>query len=67
MSPRQYQQAGLLAVCAVFFVALIITGKGVVLPVVGLVACAVTATGTVRYYRRGGKPLDRGGRPFWRR
>jgi hypothetical protein len=67
MSPRQAQQAVILVVLAAFMVGLLIAGKGPIGPLIGLAACAVAAVGTLRYYRRGGLPLDRGGRPFWRR
>ena len=67
MSPRQVQQTAILVFLAAFFVGLLIAGKGPVLPIIGLVACIACAFCTLRYSRRGGLPLDRGGKPFWRR
>jgi len=67
MSPRQVQQVTVLVISAAICLWALVTGRGVVVPVVGLVACVFAALWTLRYYRRGGLPLDRGGKLFWRR
>jgi hypothetical protein len=55
----------LIVVMAIFFIAQILDGNRVAVGVVGLVGCVVAAVSLLRFYLKGGKPLDRGGRPFW--
>jgi hypothetical protein len=67
VSPRQGQQLAILSVAAVLFIAMLISGPDALLGGIGLIACLVASVATIRYYRKGGLPLDRGGKPFWRR
>ena len=65
ISPRQQYQAAFILVWAIFFIAQIVDGNRVAVGVVGLVACVAAAVSLLRFYLKGGKPLDRGGNPFW--
>ncbi len=67
VSPRQWKQLVFFTVFALLFVALIAAGYDVALNSVLLAVLLCGAASLIRYYRRGGKPLDRGGEPFWRR
>jgi hypothetical protein len=67
MSPRQWQQLVLLTILVGASIAEIALGDHVVLASFCLLAFLVAATSLLRYYRRGAKPLDRGGQPFWHR
>jgi hypothetical protein len=67
MSPRQWQQVALLTFLVGVSIAEIALGDHVVVASLCLLLFVFSGASLLRYYRRGGKPLDRGGQPFWHR
>jgi hypothetical protein len=65
ISPRQQSQAAFILIGAAISIDRLLVGQQVALGVFGLVVCVVLVIIIVRFYARGGKPLDRGGKPFW--
>jgi hypothetical protein len=65
ISPRQQSQAAFIVIGAAISIDRLVEGQQVALGAFGLVACVVLVIMIIRFYARGGRPLDRGGKPFW--